>query len=921
MAGTAVTPSPAAGSMTGLNIGANVSASFVNSFRVAAVAERLSTHVQPDFVSDDVEFFNLCLSLARGIDYAVANNEVPPKAQDLPLLLKQVCQRKNSLLLQAPIMVLMISVKNACKIGWFSKKETEELFALANELGSSFCSPGDINTGDSGFLSSVSKIMERFYPRMKMGQTLASLDVQPGYGAYVIDFHISKNTAHSPQEKIWLFVAQTDSIETSACIISPPQVNFLLNGKGVDRRTNVHVDAGPQLPTNVTHMLKYGTNLLQAVGQFNGRYVIFVAFMSVMSSPDTPVLLDYVQPAVATVDSDSDIIEGPSRISLNCPISYARIGTPVKGYSCKHLQCFDFGNFVDINSRRPSWRCPHCNQYVCYLDIRLDQNMVKVLREVGENVSEVIISADGSWKAVLESDDHVHPAREKTLKCQNEKTEQQESTSVSNSLPNVLDLTDDNDEMEVVSAGETEDRKPILASLPVTSNLTLLPDSNTTSGVNQNSSAQLEEYWSSVLNSVSTSSAWSQRVGGISEPITANLMQSPLLTDALSPVLNLEPEGHGNTNFTTSLIQSQSSPNNFQLQQSQYAHSINEYGRLPNLPFIPRHVNRTPIAVQALPAQSQTPNPQERPRSSLTPNGSLISPQVALPMAPTVEAFNTMCSDMERQQHFRAHMNPLQVSDIPSSLLQRPSVIQSRDHQDRSHASSRSHVSSPSVPPGLGHTAQSRLQSHYKATSGLLTEFQNSHLQQAFNPRMPQSVGQSSSPIPPSSHPSRTQVQQGGGQIGINHRAGTTGSQPARYLVNQNRYHPQNSRQAPSVPLLNQTSRTGQSLPVSADGLRASTGEQRGNMGGMSQAVPRADGLLDSTSEQNWRPSGRMRGSLSGRAYSEALSQFMIQPTQTAQTARPPPNSTPPASNVLPQLQALIANNRNARSPQTSNIQ
>lgn len=66
----------------------------------------------------------------------------------------------------------------------------------------------------------------------------------------------------------WLFVAQTDSIETSACIISPPQVkydlfylfvfnilelfstlttfsfnpcSFLLNGKGVDRRTNVHV--------------------------------------------------------------------------------------------------------------------------------------------------------------------------------------------------------------------------------------------------------------------------------------------------------------------------------------------------------------------------------------------------------------------------------------------------------------------------------------------------------------------------------------------------------------------------------------------------------------------------------------------------------------------------------------------------------
>lgn len=29
-------------------------------------------------------------------------------------------------------------------------------------------------------------------------------------------------------------------------------------------------DNGPQLPTNVTKLLKYGTNLLQAVGQFNG---------------------------------------------------------------------------------------------------------------------------------------------------------------------------------------------------------------------------------------------------------------------------------------------------------------------------------------------------------------------------------------------------------------------------------------------------------------------------------------------------------------------------------------------------------------------------------------------------------------------------------------------------------------------------
>ncbi|KAG6636706.1 hypothetical protein CIPAW_11G129400 [Carya illinoinensis] len=501
-------------------------------------------------------------------------------------------------------MVLMLSVKNACKIGWFSEKESEELIILANEIGSSFCILGNINTGPSNSASTIKQIMERFYPRMRMGQILASLEVKPGYGAYVIDFQILKTTAHSPQEKIRLFVAQTDSIETSACIICPPQVSFLLNGKGVDRRTTVLMEPGPQLPTNVTTMLKYGTNLLQAVGQFNGHYIIAVAFISVMSSPDTPVPPDYVQPAVASVDPDSDIIEGPSRISLRCPISYTRIRTPVKGLSCKHLQCFDFDNFLDINSRRPSWRCPHCNQYVCNMEIRIDQNMVKVLREVGENVDEVIISADGSWKAIVESDDHVDQSLLKA-NCEKERTEWQEFSRVSNSLHNVLELTEDNNEMDAASY-----------------------ESNRTNDVNQLVNELEDEIWSGIysgsmsMNSSSRSNA--QRVGGISESIPANLMQPPVLTGAVSPALNQEP------NFTTSMMRSQCSPNNFQLQQSQYANSVvnNEY----RLPSIASHVSRTPTAIQALPVQPQAQNPQQRPNcvNSLTPNCSSISSQVSL---------------------------------------------------------------------------------------------------------------------------------------------------------------------------------------------------------------------------------------------------------------------------------------------------
>jgi MIZ/SP-RING zinc finger len=41
------------------------------------------------------------------------------------------------------------------------------------------------------------------------------------------------------------------------------------------------------------------------------------------------------------------------------------------------MQCFDYDNYMEMNLRKPVWRCPHCNRPVCALDIRLDQKMAK----------------------------------------------------------------------------------------------------------------------------------------------------------------------------------------------------------------------------------------------------------------------------------------------------------------------------------------------------------------------------------------------------------------------------------------------------------------------------------------------------------------------------------------------------------------
>nr|XP_043608036.1 E4 SUMO-protein ligase PIAL2 isoform X2 [Erigeron canadensis] len=443
------------------NGGQTLSPLYVNSFRISAVTSRLVAHLGGDAKTDNTEFCNLCLSLARGIDYAVASKDVPGRAPDLPNLLKQVCQRKNDLASQAAVMVLMISVKSACTNGWFGEKEKDELLVLSDEMQSSFCSVNvkDMNStmknNESNLRSTISTIMSRFYPGMKMGDILSVLETTPGYDSYVTDLHISKRSRTSPDEKIYLFVAQADNFETSSCIISPQQVNFLLNGEGVDRRTCIHKDPGPQMPTPVTHMLKYGSNLLQVVGQFNGKYIIAIAFMSVVSNPSFPIIADYTPPVAAPSDSDNEIVEGPSRISLKCPISFSRIKIPVKGHSCKHLQCFDFNNYVGINSRRPHWRCPHCRQPVCFHDIRIDQSMVKVLKEVGEEISYVKISANGSWEPDTESNEHTEKLQEAPPSDQKTNIQDVDDIMDLTGVDNEVDTNDNDHDRKPSPAGES----------------------------------------------------------------------------------------------------------------------------------------------------------------------------------------------------------------------------------------------------------------------------------------------------------------------------------------------------------------------------------------------------------------------------------------------------------------------------------
>ncbi|TKY70979.1 E3 SUMO-protein ligase pli1 [Spatholobus suberectus] len=848
---------------------ADTSPSAVNMFRINKVADRLAWLAQPGNRGDHpYEFYNLCLSLSRGIDYALANGETPAKAHELPVLMKQIFQLKNDELSQAATMVLMISLKNACEIGWFQTKESEELLTIANEIGKVYGSAGSINAGPSSCSSAILTIMEKFYPKRKIGPILASIDVKPGYGAFAVDFHITKNKVL--KDKIYLLVAQTDNIETSACLISPQQVNFLLNGKGVVNRTNVQMDPGPQMPTNVTGMLKFGTNLLQAVGQFNGHYVVLVAYMSVTPLPELLVLQDYLQPAVTSVDSDSDIIEGASQISLNCPISFTRIKTPVKGHSCKHFQCFDFDNFINMNSKRPSWRCPHCNQYVCYADIRRDRNMVEILKNVGENITEVIVLGDGSWKAVLEKDHDVDKMPNKAPNCEKEKSEPQESTR----SPTTVDLTKDDDRLETLDSCEIADRKPFQASVhsqfvtPSSASLGM-----NSAGVNQNVAAQIEDaFWSGVC-----------LPRGRSETPTVGVSELPVLPDTVSPAFNPESAGCDN-NPAVAMHNQFSAPNNLQMQLN-HMNSVNEYGRSSSVP----RINRTPVAVQALPVQSRALGPQQNSitnlNNSLLPSNSSATPHISLSNPTSVDTFNAILSDTERQQHFSRSPNLPQVSGVNSPAFQHHTATQNRV-------------------PLMNTSAPTQLQNPYRP--GSLSEMRNPHLQQALNPRPP--------PMR-SSNTQWSQIQQGVPQSGILQAAMATANNPQARVMGAALAARQGSSQGRMIPTAGATTHSHQargmvptpparqSLSVSVQN-QSTVAEQRGKT---AESVSRPEELFSLQSEQNWVPTGRMRGSLDlSQQYDDSITQQIIAPTQGPQPVR--------RTSGLTQLDVLTANNRHANA-------
>ena len=113
---------------------------------------------------------------------------------------------------------------------------------------------------------------------------------------------------------------------------------------------------------------------------------------------------EYVNDQMVVLEDD---IDNDRQLSLTfylcCPISMAAIKTPVRGKSCKHIQCFDLSNYLQVNSfpsgRR--WRCVCCDNFVLVEDLvhcGLFEAMIAKSKSLEGVVKNVEFRSNGTWE-------------------------------------------------------------------------------------------------------------------------------------------------------------------------------------------------------------------------------------------------------------------------------------------------------------------------------------------------------------------------------------------------------------------------------------------------------------------------------------------------------------------------------------------
>ncbi|XP_047317783.1 E3 SUMO-protein ligase SIZ1-like [Impatiens glandulifera] len=106
-------------------------------------------------------------------------------------------------------------------------------------------------------------------------------------------------------------------------------------------------------------------------------------------------------------DSDLEVVADCIPVSLRCPMSASRMKIAGRFKPCLHMGCFDLEVFLRMNERSRKWQCPNCVKNYALENLIIDpyfNPIISKIQNCGEDISEIEVKPDGSWRAKAESD-------------------------------------------------------------------------------------------------------------------------------------------------------------------------------------------------------------------------------------------------------------------------------------------------------------------------------------------------------------------------------------------------------------------------------------------------------------------------------------------------------------------------------------
>ncbi|CCE29370.1 uncharacterized protein CPUR_03063 [Claviceps purpurea 20.1] len=245
--------------------------------------------------------------------------------------------------------------------------------------------------------------------------------------------------------------------------IWPAEIYLLFNDEPVYPRRGHHFHH--DIPIELTDLLREGLNTIRVSlpkgphgSSTEAGYHLAVESVVTMDHASTVDMIckgqrigpeetcREIQRRMQMAASDDVIVQDDCLcISVTDPFSASMFQIPVRGSSCKHIECFDLQTWLQTRSSKGSlsrtepsladgWKCPICNGDAAPPNLRVDEYLVDVERtlKLAGQVRTRSISAhvDGSWTANEEpgsdsDDDEVQGNKERSLLSPATRTERE----------------------------------------------------------------------------------------------------------------------------------------------------------------------------------------------------------------------------------------------------------------------------------------------------------------------------------------------------------------------------------------------------------------------------------------------------------------------------------------------------------------